>query len=354
MTTKILIYYFLVERAYIVGGSMRPRLKTKLWLFNCLFMLLPYTIFVILNFIFRITYINAQGVCIIGMQKIAMLPLITFEVVVNVYLTLLFVIPIRKLHSYKSNTNPALNRMAFRSFVGSCATLTTSVVNLTVLMVLKGEPGWICLMVCNADILFCVLVLHWVSSKEQKDEDSAFRSRSGDGNAANAGKAPVGVGTIGSNRSRSRRVSLDMEFPMDDERGTKACEADVSKSMEMSIKTLEGAQVHVREETLTHQPSNASLQSLQTALRMPATITTECTAEPVPSGIISVFHRRGSSWDDNAQPGIREDEVELNRIHVETIQTREVEGKRSQSENSLDDGCEWVESRKGVVGEGMV
>jgi hypothetical protein len=55
MTTKILIYYFLVERAvcwsqtskatesnsaqYIVGGSMQPRLKTKLWLFNCLFML---------------------------------------------------------------------------------------------------------------------------------------------------------------------------------------------------------------------------------------------------------------------------------------------------------------------------
>lgn len=41
--------------------------------------------------------------------------------------------------------------MALRTFIGSCATLTSSVVNLTVLMVLNGEPGWICLMCCNAD-----------------------------------------------------------------------------------------------------------------------------------------------------------------------------------------------------------
>lgn len=96
MTTKILIYYFLVERAYIVRGSRKPRLKTKLWLFNCLFMILPYTVIVVLNFVWRITYINDKGVCIIGMEMKAMLPLITFELIVNVYLTLLFVLPLRR------------------------------------------------------------------------------------------------------------------------------------------------------------------------------------------------------------------------------------------------------------------
>lgn len=95
MTTKILIYYFLVERAYIVRGSRKPRLQTKLWLFNCLFMILPYTILVALNFVWRIAYIDDKGVCIIGMEMRAMLPLIIFEVVVNVYLTLLFVLPLR-------------------------------------------------------------------------------------------------------------------------------------------------------------------------------------------------------------------------------------------------------------------
>jgi hypothetical protein len=67
--------------------------------------------------------------------------------------------------------------MAFRSVIGSYAILTTSIANMTVVMVLKGGPGWICLMCCNADILFCVLVLHWVTSKEQKEEDSSMLLR---------------------------------------------------------------------------------------------------------------------------------------------------------------------------------
>lgn len=66
--------------------------------------------------------------------------------------------------------------MATRSLVGSLATLTTSVANLTVLMVLHGEPGWICLTCCNADILFCVLVLHWVASKEKPSSYTSTRS----------------------------------------------------------------------------------------------------------------------------------------------------------------------------------
>ena len=89
----------------------------------------------------------------------------------QVYLTLLFVLPIRskyirsfflvqesltfpivlELYSYRHSVNGALRAIALRTFVGSCATLTSSVVNITVLMVLEGEPGWICMMCCNAD-----------------------------------------------------------------------------------------------------------------------------------------------------------------------------------------------------------
>lgn len=66
--------------------------------------------------------------------------------------------------------------MAYRSFVGSCATLVSSVVNLTVLMVLQGEPGWICLMCCNADILFSVIVLHWVTQVDRLSGNSSNQS----------------------------------------------------------------------------------------------------------------------------------------------------------------------------------
>lgn len=166
MTTKVLIYLFLVEKAYIVRGRRKPRLKDKLYLFNCFGMICPYIGVFILNFIFRIAYIGHNGICIIGMKRVAMIPLLSFEIVVNVYLTLLFVLPIRKLYSYRHRVNAALRAVALRTFIGSCATLTSSVVNITVLMVLEGEPGWICMMCCNADILFSVLVLHWVSSPD--------------------------------------------------------------------------------------------------------------------------------------------------------------------------------------------
>ncbi|KAL5120344.1 hypothetical protein ACEQ8H_001634 [Pleosporales sp. CAS-2024a] len=225
-----------------------------------------------MNFIFRITYIDESGVCIIGMQKIAMLPLIIFEVIVNVYLTLLFVIPLRGMYSYQNHSHSMLKRMAFRSFVGSCATLTTSVINLTILMLLHGEPGWICLMCCNADILFCVIVLHWVSSKEQKQEDSQARSIS-------AGGSKPHINTIGSHNSRKkRRVSLT--------------EVEIELALELD-KEMADSQ-----------------------LQRPLAVTTECKATTKGGQTGKLSRYRGEA---------NEDEVELRSIYMKTIQKRQVE-----------------------------
>ncbi|KAF2813843.1 uncharacterized protein BDZ99DRAFT_567569 [Mytilinidion resinicola] len=164
LTTKIMIYLFLVEKAYIIRGSRQSRLKNKLYVVNFFGLIVPYVVVIVMNFVYRFSYINKDGVCIIGMKRISMIPLITLDVILNVYLTMLFLLPLRKLYSYQHNVNPALRKMAMRTFIGSCATLISSVVNLTVLMVLEGEPGWVCLMCCNADILFSVIVLHWVTA----------------------------------------------------------------------------------------------------------------------------------------------------------------------------------------------
>jgi len=72
------------------------------------------------------------------------------------------------LYSYKTNPSSQTRTIALRTFIGSCATLVSSVVyalpllgcsttdwcgyrNLTMIVVLNGEPGWICLMCCNLD-----------------------------------------------------------------------------------------------------------------------------------------------------------------------------------------------------------
>ncbi|KAF7858842.1 hypothetical protein EAF04_008884 [Stromatinia cepivora] len=164
MTTK-LIYYFLVERVYIMRRSSKPRIKDPLYLFNSFAMLTPYCVAIASNFIFRFANYK-NGECRIGMKKVAMIPLIAFDILVNVYLTSLFLVPLQGLYSYRNNPNSQTRTVALRTFVGSCCALTSSVVNLALLLVLKGEPGWICLMCCNVDILFSVLVLHWITSKD--------------------------------------------------------------------------------------------------------------------------------------------------------------------------------------------
>ncbi|KAF4969513.1 hypothetical protein FZEAL_10219 [Fusarium zealandicum] len=192
VTTKILIYVFLVEKAYIIRSTAVKRSQSKLYLFNMITLLGGYTIVVILNFVFRIARI-VNGECFIGMRSVSMIPLISFDAVVNVYLTILFLIPLKNLYSFKNmpktNATIRLRMIAFRTFVGACCTLTSSIVyvfriirigfiantglrNLTVLMVLDGEPGWVCLMCCNIDILFSAIVIQWITNRDNAGSSS--------------------------------------------------------------------------------------------------------------------------------------------------------------------------------------
>ncbi|KAH6610164.1 hypothetical protein Trco_000184 [Trichoderma cornu-damae] len=167
---------------YIIRGATKPRLKSTLYLVNSLGMLTIYIAVIILNFHFRITKMR-NGECIIGMRSVAMIPLISFDTVINVYLTIMFLIPLKKLYSYtnmaQTPANIRLRMVAFRTFCGAVCTLVSSIVNLSVLMALNGEPGWVCLMCCNCDILFSAIVIQWVTSRDNAGTVSSISSGEG-------------------------------------------------------------------------------------------------------------------------------------------------------------------------------
>ena len=53
-------------------------------------------------------------------------------------------------------------------------------------MALDGEPGWVCLMCCNSDILFSTIVIQWVTSRDStsnasNDSQTDSQPRSDDG-----------------------------------------------------------------------------------------------------------------------------------------------------------------------------
>ncbi|GAB1312988.1 hypothetical protein MFIFM68171_03198 [Madurella fahalii] len=181
MTTK-LIYLFLVERAYIIrSGNIIPRFSSKLYLLNSFGMLTVFIVVVVFNFIFRIVKVDTNQ-CIIGLRRGTVIPLIAFDLLVNIYLTVLFLKPLSRLYSYNNFQHTPRSRrlrtVALRTFVGCICTLSSSIVNLTVLMALGGEPGWICLMCCNSDILFSAIVIHWVTSRDNTSGQTAVSDES--------------------------------------------------------------------------------------------------------------------------------------------------------------------------------
>ncbi|OJD34194.1 ring finger domain protein [Diplodia corticola] len=171
MVSKLCIYLFLVERAHIVRASRIPRMKDRLYLVNTFGMLFPFTAIFIINVYYRSSYINNDGVCMLGIDRRALIPLISFDVAVNAYLTVLFLVPLHRRY-YSSEDKPiTLRNLGLRAFIGSLLTLIATAGNLLARVLLDDEPGWVCFMSCNLDVLFAVCVIHWVT----KTDDNTVR-----------------------------------------------------------------------------------------------------------------------------------------------------------------------------------
>jgi len=60
-----------------------PRLKSRLYCFNCFVVLLSYLGIIVLNFVFRIANFKKDGSCVIGMEVKSLIPLIIFDAFLN-------------------------------------------------------------------------------------------------------------------------------------------------------------------------------------------------------------------------------------------------------------------------------
>ncbi|KAE9397426.1 hypothetical protein BT96DRAFT_72273 [Gymnopus androsaceus JB14] len=149
-TSKLLIYAFLAEKVFLVWSPSisSRRLKSSVYL-GCMGMIAVYGIVITIMVIGRIHYLReSDGVCIIGLKPYSSLTLLSYDLFINIVLTLMFLWPI-----IRSNlTNPRLKSVAVRTLVASGAALTTSTINMLVLAMLHGhERGWLCLGSCGSD-----------------------------------------------------------------------------------------------------------------------------------------------------------------------------------------------------------
>ncbi|KAI1652201.1 uncharacterized protein F4817DRAFT_363098 [Daldinia loculata] len=214
VTTK-LIYIFQVEKAFLLQGGTKRRVESKLYIFNLFGVLTIFAVICILTFIYRTAQMN-KGQCIIGMEKQALIPLIALETVANVYIMALLLNPLWNIYSLKGASNapanpPGLRLAAIRTFVGALFTTTSTIVNLIVLMVLNGEPGWIFLACCNADILFSALIIQWVISRDDNNTIASSSPTSNPPDSQATYRPPPRTPSLPSRRSQKRAISLPLK-----------------------------------------------------------------------------------------------------------------------------------------------
>ncbi|KAK7953664.1 hypothetical protein PG988_014358 [Apiospora saccharicola] len=176
---------------HIVRGCATPRLRSKFYIVNNFGAILIFGAFMAVFFVYRFSHVE-DGACIIGIEQRALVIPVAFDVFVSIYLSVLFIIPLMKgtwnvefelkgrtmsLGTQAMMAHPAsarLRRLATKSLIGSCVTLTSSGSNLIALLVLDGEPAWLCLICCKTDILVNALVIFWITST--RDSSASARS----------------------------------------------------------------------------------------------------------------------------------------------------------------------------------
>lgn len=97
-------YLFLVERAHILRAPYAPRYKDLLWLLSTIAIIVCLGAICIVGIVSpKYVLSEVDGRCRIGLQRYAAIPLLTCDIVINLYLTTVFIYLLSPL--VKDNTS---------------------------------------------------------------------------------------------------------------------------------------------------------------------------------------------------------------------------------------------------------
>ncbi|KAF7303552.1 hypothetical protein MIND_00584500 [Mycena indigotica] len=159
--SKVFMYLFLSEKVFIVWAEHKMRRTRCPVYLVCVGTIGLYVAIIVAMYFGRIAEFRAgDGACEIGLKPTASLPLVAYDLVINVLLTSLFLWPVLRFRL----ANARLKRVAVRTLVAAIAALTTSTVNIAVLTILNGrELGWLCLASCGSDVVLNATAIFWVT-----------------------------------------------------------------------------------------------------------------------------------------------------------------------------------------------
>ncbi|KAG0052382.1 hypothetical protein BGZ83_002676 [Gryganskiella cystojenkinii] len=164
--SKIIIYLFLIEKVYVVSSVASTRKNTLLYRVNIL-LLTPYSVILVLMILNRVSVLNEQDECYIGLKPLASIVLILYDIFISCWLTVLFIRPLMSTTSVlQGPSKMKLRQVAQRTLIGSVVALILSSGNVFTLVYFRGyEDAVLCLLSCTMDVTLNAVTVHWVTSR---------------------------------------------------------------------------------------------------------------------------------------------------------------------------------------------
>jgi len=160
-SSKVFVYWFLVERVYLVWRPFpsATRSQCKVYVACLIVCLFVYTAVLIVCFHFASTTF-ADGICKIVLEKPSAISLLTFDFSINILLTGLFVWPLFRFRF----SDVKIKRLGKRSLWAALVALTTSSINMLMATMMDGvQLSWICFGSCAVDVVVNAIALFWVT-----------------------------------------------------------------------------------------------------------------------------------------------------------------------------------------------
>ena len=171
---KVILYLFLVERTHQIRGPNCTRYQDPTFIFSVVIVLGGFGVIAVFAFLYPVTSLSKiDGKCRIGLPFKVTLPLLVYDILINLSLTAFFcfighqylrgrtfkqmmavfsaALPFH--HSKKLDTQENLLMfMMIKGTMGALAIIMPTVANLAILFKLNGhEQGWLCFTVCTID-----------------------------------------------------------------------------------------------------------------------------------------------------------------------------------------------------------
>ncbi|KAI8339853.1 hypothetical protein BC941DRAFT_392730 [Chlamydoabsidia padenii] len=166
--TKVVLYLYFVEKAYIISVPKSNRLSNPLYVVNLL-MMIPYIGFIVMMVVYRETLVSADYpfFCEIGYQIPASASVLAYDFCINLMFAGIFI-----KHAFCPNTaqqtshqSSSLNLMAKRNIVVAVVSAIMTVVNYGVIILYNGSPRGLMTMTISAiDVTVVAGVVQWATS----------------------------------------------------------------------------------------------------------------------------------------------------------------------------------------------